>query len=103
MSDVFARVGGTNGNNGNLTAWNMVQIDNGNVIIDDTWLWRADHGTAGKVYNSQNPVNTGLVVNGDYVTGYGLASEHTLGDLLYWGGNYGKVFFYQSEFPYDVT
>lgn len=103
MSDVFARVGGTNGNHGNLTAWNMVQIDSGNVVIDDTWLWRADHGTDGTVYNSQNPVNTGLVVNGDDVTGYGLASEHTLGDLLYWGGNRGQVFFYQSEYPYDVT
>jgi len=52
MSDVFARVGGTNGKHGNLTAMNMVQIDSGNVIIDDTWLWRADHGTDGTVYNS---------------------------------------------------
>lgn len=66
-------------------------------------MWRADHGTDGTVYNSQNPVQTGLVVNGDDVTGYGLASEHTLGDLVYWGGDRGKVFFYQSEFPYDVT
>ncbi len=52
MSDVFARVGGTNGNNGNLTAWNMIEVDNGNVVIDDTWLWRADHGTDGQVKNS---------------------------------------------------
>lgn len=104
LSDVFARVGGTNGSKGNLTAKNMVQIDSGNVIVDDTWLWRADQGVdSTKVYNSQNPVQTGLVVNGDDVTGYGLASEHTLGDLVYWGGNRGKVFFYQSEYPYDVT
>ena len=31
---------------------------------------------------------------GDNVTAYGLAVEHTLGDLVWWGGNYGRVFFY---------
>ena len=42
-------------------------------------------------------------MNGDNVTGYGLACEHTLGDMLVWNGNHGKSFFYQSEYPYDVT
>lgn len=35
--------------------------------------------------------------------GYSLACEHTLGDMLVWNGNYGETFFYQAEFPYDVT
>lgn len=42
-------------------------------------------------------------MNGDHVTAYGLASEHCLKDLVSWNGNFGKVYFYQSEFPYDVT
>jgi len=37
------------------------------------------------------------------VTGYGLASEHTIGDLLNWNGENGQVFFYQSEYPYDAS
>lgn len=43
------------------------------------------------------------MVNGDNVTGYGLACEHTLADLLVWNGDFGKSYFYQSEFPYDVS
>ncbi len=81
----------------------MVVINSGNVIYDNTWLWRADHDKGGSVYNSKNPCNTGIVVNGDNVRAYGLASEHTLKDLVLWNGNNGEVYFYQSEFPYDVT
>lgn len=102
ISDVYARVGGTNATGDRMTT-NMIQVESGNVLIDDIWLWRADHDVAGLVYNSRNPVQTGLQVNGDNVTGYGLACEHTLGDLLQWNGENGKSYFYQSEFPYDVT
>lgn len=42
-------------------------------------------------------------MNGDNVTGYGLACEHTLGNLLEWNGENGKTYFYQSEYPYDVS
>jgi hypothetical protein len=86
-----------------MTAETMVYIESGNVIYDNSWLWRADHGVTGIVYNSNNPVQTGLKVTGDNVTVYGLASEHTLGNLVEWSGNGGRVYFYQSEFPYDVT
>jgi len=34
---------------------------------------------------------------------YGLAVEHTLGDLTQWSGERGRTYFYQSELPYDVT
>jgi hypothetical protein len=102
ISDVYARVGGTNPTGDRMTT-NMIQVESGNVIIDDIWLWRADHDVGGLVYNSRNPVQTGLEVNGDNVTGYGLACEHTLGDMLVWNGDNGKSYFYQSEFPYDVT
>jgi len=81
----------------------MVQINSSNVIIDHTWLWRADHDAGGRVYSSRNYVENGLQVNGDNVIAYGLFSEHSLGDLVQWNGNYGKTYFYQSELPYDVT
>ena len=74
---------------GDVKTGNMMQIDSGNVIIDNTWLWRADHDIEGLVYKSRNPVSNGLVVNGDNVVGYGLAAEHTLGDMLQWNGNNG--------------
>jgi hypothetical protein len=51
----------------------------------------------------ENPVQTALQINGDNVTGYGLACEHTLGNLLEWNGENGRTYFYQSEFPYDVN
>lgn len=55
------------------------------------------------VYESRNPVQNALVVNGDYVTTYGLAAEHTLADITVWNGDHGASYFYQSELPYDVT
>lgn len=103
LSDIYARVGGTN-KTGNMMTDSMVNIDSGNVVLDNAWLWRADHQVGGGLVKySRNPVKNGLVVNGDNVTTYGLAAEHTLEDLTLWNGNYGKSYFYQSEFPYDVT
>ena len=93
ISDVYARVGGTNATGDRMTT-NMIQVESGNVIVDDIWLWRADHDVGGLVYNSRNPVETGLQVNGDNVTGYGLACEHTLGDMLVWNGENGRSYFY---------
>lgn len=104
LSDVFARVGGPNDpNKQQMTVDIMVKINNGNVIYDNSWLWRADHDSTGLVRNSMNPVQTGIQVNGDNVIAYGLTSEHNLGNLVEWNGDNGHVYFYQSEFPYDVT
>lgn len=104
LYDCFARVGGTNDPSvQQMTVDTMVQIAQGNVVIDNAWLWRADHDITGEVYNSDNPVYNGLQVFQDNVITYGLAVEHTLQDLTQWYGNNGKVYFYQSELPYDVT
>ena len=54
------------------------------------------------LYNSNNPVSSGIVINGDNVVAYGLAVEHTLGHMVQWNGNNGLTVFYQSEYPYDV-
>jgi len=104
LYDIFARVGGPN----NPAQYQVkteliVQINSGNVIIDNSWLWRADHDVSGNVYNSNNPSSTGLEVNGDNVVTYGLAVEHQLKDLVVWNGENGRTYFYQSELPYDVT
>jgi len=103
LHDVFARVGGpTNNLTEEVSARTMIEVNSGNVIIDDTWLWRADHDVSGLVRDQRNPVDSGIVVNGDNVTAYGLAAEHTLGHMVDWKGNNGQTYFYQSEFPYDV-
>mmetsp|Transcript_52482 Transcript_52482/g.162546 ORF Transcript_52482/g.162546 Transcript_52482/m.162546 type:complete len:654 (-) Transcript_52482:171-2132(-) len=104
LYDVFARVGGNNDPaQGQVRARVMVTIGSGHVVGDNLWLWRADHGIAGKVYHGQNPCETGLLVKGSHVTMYGLAVEHTLQDLVSWAGDEGETYFYQSELPYDVT
>lgn len=101
LTDVFARVGGTSNGMGPVDAMFLVQ--SGNTVIDNTWLWRADHGTDGLVKNGENPAKNGLVVNADHVYAYGLAVEHTNEDNVVWNGNDGVTFFFQAEIMYDYT
>ena len=104
LYDCFVRVGGTNDPAiDQVSAETMVQIFQDRVVIDNAWLWRADHGITGEIYKSDNPSAHSLQVFGDQVTAYGLACEHALQDLVQWEGDEGSVFFYQSELPYDVT
>jgi CubicO group peptidase (beta-lactamase class C family) len=77
----------------------MVTIHSNDVVGDNFWLWRADHGR-GAGWTS-NPNNTGLIVNGNDVTLYGLFVEHSQQYQTIWNGNGGRVYFYQSEMPYD--
>eukprot|EP00929_Paragymnodinium_shiwhaense_P113966 TRINITY_DN82276_c0_g1_i1.p1 TRINITY_DN82276_c0_g1~~TRINITY_DN82276_c0_g1_i1.p1 ORF type:complete len:635 (-),score=148.10 TRINITY_DN82276_c0_g1_i1:170-2026(-) len=82
----------------------MTVIDGRQVVVDNAWLWHADHDDCtedGKQPASDACSTThGLVVNGDDVTSYGAAVEHTKKDLLVWNGENGKLFFFQSELPY---
>jgi len=104
LHDVFARVGGpTDSSQEEVRARVMVRISSGHVVGDNLWLWRADHDLVGEVAASRNPCDHGLVVEGDHVTMYGLAVEHTLKDLVQWSGDDGATYFFQSELPYDVT
>ena len=48
-----------------------------------------------------NPADTGLVVNGNNVTAYGLAVEHYQKNEVIWNGQGGEVIFFQNEMPYD--
>ena len=93
--DIFCRAGGASLG----TATCMVTINSHDVVGDNFWLWRADHGQ-GVGWNSNQNAN-GLIVNGDNVTLYGLFVEHCQQYQTLWNGNGGRVYFYQSEMPYD--
>jgi len=97
LSDVFARIGGATAGKATQT----LVVDSANVIGDDLWLWRADHGNNGTVGWTVNTAANGLVVNGANVTMYGLAVEHYQAVQVQWNGNGGSDYFYQSEMPYD--
>ncbi|MFJ6198045.1 discoidin domain-containing protein [Micromonospora sp. NPDC092111] len=95
LHDVFFRIGGA----GVGKATNTLVIDSDDVIGDHMWLWRADHGTG--VGWDLNTADTGLTVNGDDVTMYGLFVEHYQRYQTVWNGNGGRTYFYQNEMPYD--
>jgi hypothetical protein len=95
LNDVFFRIGGASQG----SAVTSLQIDHDNVLLDDIWAWRADHGNGvGWIVNT---ADHGLVVNGDNVTATGLAVEHYQKEQVLWNGNGGETIFYQSELPYD--
>ena len=96
LQDVFFRVGGDLAGKATTT----LVVNSADVIGDDLWLWRGDHSN-GVGWNT-NPAMQGLVVNGTGVTMYGLAVEHYEKYQTTWNGNGGRVYFYQSETPYDV-
>jgi hypothetical protein len=95
LHDVYFRVGGA----GVGKATNSLVINSDNVIADHTWIWRADHGSG--VGWTSNTADTGLIVNGDNVTAYGLFVEHFQKYQTIWNGNGGRTYFYQNEMPYD--
>jgi hypothetical protein len=97
LSDVFARIGGATVGKATQT----LVVNSSNVIGDDLWLWRADHGNSGTVGWTTNTAANGLVVNGANATMYGLAVEHYQAVQVQWNGNGGSDYFFQSEMPYD--
>jgi hypothetical protein len=95
LYDIFCRSGGAAPGN----THSFVTINSNNVVGDNFWLWRADHGK-GAHWATNKTVN-GLIVNGNDVTFYGLFVEHCQEYQTLWNGNGGRVYFYQSEMPYD--
>lgn len=96
IQDVFFRVGGPHIGK----ASTALQVNSDNVVLDDIWAWRADHGQG--VGWTLNTADTGLVVNGDNVTATGLFVEHFQKYNVIWNGENGETVFFQNELPYDA-
>ena len=105
LSDVYFRVGGPRA--GSVDTALVINSDN--VLIDHTWVWRADHGVEGFTQGvngdtdrwNTNIGRVGVVVNGDDVTATGLFVEHFQTYNTVWNGDGGTVVLYQNELPYD--
>lgn len=97
LHDVFVRIGGAIAGK----ATTSIVVDSDYTILDDIWAWRADHGEPGTVGWDVNTADTGLVVNADNVSAYGLFVEHYQKDEVVWNGENGRVVFFQNEMPYD--
>ncbi len=95
LYDVFFRIGGATP--GKVST--ALIVNSNNVLLDDIWSWRADHGTG--VGWTDNTADTGLIVNGDNVTAYGLFVEHYQKYEVIWNGENGRTIFFQNEMPYD--
>ncbi|MEA5364487.1 RICIN domain-containing protein [Amycolatopsis sp., V23-08] len=99
LHDVFFRIGGPAVGK----ATNSLVVNSNNVIGDHMWIWRADHADNGNnVGWTTNTADTGLTVNGNNVTMYGLFVEHYQKTQVVWNGNGGRTYFFQNEMPYDV-
>jgi hypothetical protein len=107
LFDIFARIGAFSYQTKfhqacvKVRADVMLSLAAPSATVDNAWLWHADHDDCGGQSDSCKSGN-GLRVDAsakDVVT-YGLAAEHTQADLVSWGGESGRVYFYQSELPY---
>ena len=106
LSDVYFRVGGPHVGRVDTA----LEINSDDVLVDHTWVWRADHGveegfTEGYLGDTDRwRTNTGRVgaeVNGDRVTATGLFVEHFQTYNTIWNGEDGTTVLYQNELPYD--
>ena len=100
LSDVYFRVGGPHVGKADVA----LEVNSDHVLIDHTWVWRADHGVEGFTDTERWNTNTGrngVVVNGDDVTATGLFVEHFQQYNTVWNGERGSTILYQNELPYD--
>ncbi|GAA3802027.1 discoidin domain-containing protein [Sphaerisporangium flaviroseum] len=100
LSDVYFRVGGPHVGKTDIA----LEVNSDNVLIDHTWVWRADHGAEGFTDTQRWNTNigrNGAVINGDHVTATGLFVEHFQRYNTVWNGDDGTTILYQNELPYD--
>jgi hypothetical protein len=95
LHDVYFRIGGAHVGKAAVS----LEVNADNVILDNIWAWRADHGSG--VGWTSNTADTGLVVNGDNVIATGLFVEHYQKTEVIWNGENGKTIMFQNEMPYD--
>jgi hypothetical protein len=100
LSDVYFRVGGPHVGKARIA----LQVNSDHVLIDHTWVWRADHGVEGFTDTERWNTNigrNGVVINGDHVSANGLFVEHFQQYNTVWNGDDGTTILYQNELPYD--
>ena len=100
LSDVYFRVGGPHVGKADVA----LEVNSDDVLIDHTWVWRADHGVEGFTDTERWNTNigrNGVIVNGDRVTATGLFVEHFQEYNTIWNGDDGVTILYQNELPYD--
>ncbi len=101
LSDIYFRVGGPH--IGKATV--ALEVNKDNVLIDHTWVWRADHGVEGfpsdTVRWNTNIGRNGVIINGANVTATGLFVEHFQQYNVIWNGENGTTILFQNELPYD--
>ena len=100
LSDVYFRVGGPHVGKADVA----LEVNSDHVLIDHTWVWRADHGVEGFTDTERWNTDTGrngVIVNGDDVTANGLFVEHFQQYNTVWNGERGATILYQNELPYD--
>ncbi|MCE3046220.1 hypothetical protein [Legionella sp. 16cNR16C] len=96
LYDIFCRIGGLSFPGQSETC---IEVNSDDVIADNLWLWRADHGP--NVGWFVNKADTGIIVDGNNVIMYNLQVEHFQKYQTIWKGNNTKVIHYQSELPND--
>ncbi|MFH8373863.1 discoidin domain-containing protein [Streptomyces cyaneofuscatus] len=96
IQDVYVRIGGA----GAGKATTSIAVHSDDVIIDHTWVWRADHGEG--VGWETNRADYGVRVYGDDVLATGLFVEHFNKYDVEWYGERGRTIFYQNEKAYDA-
>jgi hypothetical protein len=97
LSDVYFRIGGPHVGRADVS----LEVNSDNVLLDNIWAWRADHGVPGSVGWEVNTGRNGVIVNGDDVTATGLFVEHYQQYNVIWNGEGGRTVFFQNELPYD--
>ena len=101
LSDVYFRVGGPHIGKADVA----LEVNSDYVLIDHTWVWRADHGVEGFSGDTErwntNIGRNGAVINGDNMTATGLFVEHFQEYNTVWNGENGTTILYQNELPYD--
>jgi hypothetical protein len=100
LSDVYFRVGGPHLGSTDTA----LEVNSDDVLIDHTWVWRADHGVENLTDTERWNTNIGrygAVINGDDVTATGLFVEHFQRYNTVWNGERGTTILYQNELPYD--
>lgn len=98
LANLYFRVGGADKTPCKVET--CLIINSSNVICDNFWVWRADHGS--ETGWDKNTSKTGVIVNGNNVTAYALMVEHFQEYQTIWNGENGKTYMYQCELPYDV-